>query len=253
MRRYFHSHARGTDQPTGGVPRPMARSPAGYLIYVNEHSEPLLGVVNTIVTLRNYPRVRWRYHGSPKPMQGKSCSLPSRFVREAPTTISGYPARHWRPSGRWLLCIVTGLPAGLLPSIASGLQITEAIAGQLVAVYALGSLLAAIPLTSLTQGLRRRPVLLATIICFVIGNTLTAMAESIGVVLIARFIAGCAAGLAWGILAATHVASYVRQTGLQGGRRGGCALALSRVCPLGRSWEDGGGADRYDLSALDVM
>ncbi|MEG8029058.1 hypothetical protein [Sphingomonas aerolata] len=44
------------------------------------------------------------------------------------------------------------LPAGLLPQIASGLQISEAIAGQLVAVYALGSLLAAIPLTSLTQG-----------------------------------------------------------------------------------------------------
>ena len=54
------------------------------------------------------------------------------------------------------LCIVTEtLPAGLLPQIAYGLRISEAIAGQLVAIYALGSLLAAVPLTSLTQGLRR--------------------------------------------------------------------------------------------------
>ncbi len=134
------------------------------------------------------------------------------------------------------LCIVTEtLPAGLLPSIASGLQISEAIAGQLVAIYALGSLLAAIPLTSLTQGLRRRPVLLATIICFVVGNTLTAMAESIGVVLIARFIAGCAAGLAWGILAG-YARSIVRpeQTGAaMAVAMVGVPLALSLGVPLG--------------------
>lgn len=156
---------------------------------------------------------------------------------EAPTTISGLPiAALAGLAAAGFLCIVTEtLPAGLLPSIASGLQITEAIAGQLVAVYALGSLSAAIPLTSLTQGLRRRPVLLATIICFVIGNTLTAMAESIGVVLIARFIAGCAAGLAWGILAG-YARSIVRpeQTGAaMAVAMVGVPLALSLGVPLG--------------------
>lgn len=134
------------------------------------------------------------------------------------------------------LCIVTEtLPAGLLPQIASGLRISEAIAGQLVAVYALGSLLAAIPLTSMTQGFRRRPVLLATIICFVVGNTLTAWAESIEVVLIARFVAGCAAGLAWGILAG-YARSIVRpdQTGpAMALAMVGVPLALSLGVPLG--------------------
>lgn len=134
------------------------------------------------------------------------------------------------------LCIVTEtLPAGLLPSIASSLHVSEALAGQLVAVYALGSLLAAIPLTSMTQGLRRRPVLLATILSFVIGNTLTAMAESIGVVLVARFIAGCAAGLAWGILAG-YARSLVRpeQTGAaMAVAMVGVPLALSLGVPLG--------------------
>ncbi len=134
------------------------------------------------------------------------------------------------------LCIVTEtLPAGLLPQIASGLLISEAIAGQLVAVYALGSLLAAIPLTSLTQGLPRRPVLLGTIICFVVGNTLTAWAGSISLVLVARFVAGCAAGLAWGILAG-YARSIVRpdQTGpAMALAMVGVPLALSLGVPLG--------------------
>ncbi len=134
------------------------------------------------------------------------------------------------------LCIVTEtLPAGLLPQIASGLRISEAIAGQLVAVYALGSLLAAIPLTSLTQGRRRRPVLLVTIICFVVGNTLTALAGSITVVLVARFVAGCAAGLAWGIVAG-YARSIVRadQTGpAMALAMVGVPLALSLGVPIG--------------------
>lgn len=156
------------------------------------------------------------------------------------------------------LCIVTEtLPAGLLPQIASGLRISEAIAGQLVAVYALGSLLAAIPLTSLTQGLRRRPVLLATIICFVVGNTLTAWAGSITVVLVARFVAGCAAGLAWGILAG-YARSIVRpdQTGpAMALAMVGVPLALSLGVPLGTflggmvGWR----GSFLILSALSVM
>ncbi|MFK3722493.1 MFS transporter [Pseudomonas monteilii] len=134
------------------------------------------------------------------------------------------------------LCIVTEtLPAGLLPSIASGLHVSQAIAGQLVAVYALGSLLAAIPLTSLTQGFRRRPVMLATLLAFMVGNTLTAVTDSIGVVLVARFIAGCAAGLTWGILAG-YARSLVRpeQTGAaMAVAMVGVPLALSLGVPLG--------------------
>ncbi len=156
------------------------------------------------------------------------------------------------------LCIVTEtLPAGLLPQIASGLQISEAIAGQLVAVYALGSLLAAIPLTSLTQGLRRRPVLLTTIICFVVGNTLTAWAGSITVVLVARFVAGCAAGLAWGILAG-YARSIVRadQTGpAMALAMVGVPLALSLGVPIGTFLGDlvGWRGSFLILSALSVV
>lgn len=164
---------------------------------------------------------------SSSPSRAKAASAPSKPLPIA--ALSGLAASGF-------LCIVTEtLPAGLLPQIASGLRVTEAIAGQLVAVYALGSLLAAIPLTSLTQGLHRRPVLLATIVCFVIGNTLTALAGSIAVVLMARFVAGCAAGLAWGILAG-YARSIVRpdQTGpAMALAMVGVPLALSLGVPLG--------------------
>ncbi len=55
------------------------------------------------------------------------------------------------------------MPAGLLPQMGEGLGVSPALVGQLVTVYALGSLLAAIPLTLLTRGWRRRPLLLVAI------------------------------------------------------------------------------------------
>ena len=45
-------------------------------------------------------------------------------------------------------------PAGLLPQIASGLIVTQALAGQLFTLYAVGSLLATIQLTTATQGVK---------------------------------------------------------------------------------------------------
>jgi predicted MFS family arabinose efflux permease len=158
-------------------------------------------------------------------------------VNDAPKPTSELPiAALSGLAASGFLCIVTEtLPAGLLPQIANGLKVSEAVAGQLVAVYALGSLLAAIPFPSLTQGFRRKPVLLATIVCFLVGNTLTAMANSIDTVLTARFVAGCAAGLAWGILAG-YARSIVRpdQTGpAMAIAMVGVPLALSLGVPLG--------------------
>lgn len=93
------------------------------------------------------------------------------------------------------------LPAGLLPEIAEGLHVSEPLAGQIVTAYALGSLAAAVPLVALTQGLRRKPVMLAAIAGFLAFNTVTALSTSYAVALAARFLAGVAAGLAWGLLA----------------------------------------------------
>jgi len=100
------------------------------------------------------------------------------------------------------ICILTeSLPAGLLPQIAKDLGITEALTGQLVTLYAIGSLVAAIPLTTATRGWRRRPLLLVCISGFLVFNTVTALSSDYILTLAARFMAGVSAGVLWGMTA----------------------------------------------------
>ncbi|KAA5974293.1 MULTISPECIES: MFS transporter [unclassified Pantoea] len=129
------------------------------------------------------------------------------------------------------------LPAGLLPDISQGLGVSQVMAGQLVSLYALGSLLAAIPLTVLTSGWRRKKVLLLAIGIFVIFNTIATFSASYWLTLAARFMSGVAAGLAWGMLA-----GYARRLvapDLQGRALAiamvGIPVALSLGTPAG-SW-----------------
>lgn len=113
------------------------------------------------------------------------------------------------PTGGLLALAVAGfitilteaLPAGLLPQIGASLSVSEALTGQLVTIYAVGALVAAIPLTVATQGMRRRPLLLTAIIGFAVANTVTAISTDYALTLFARFIAGVSAGLLWALLA----------------------------------------------------
>jgi len=93
------------------------------------------------------------------------------------------------------------LPAGLLPQIGAGLNVSEVLAGQLVTLYALGSIVAAIPLTVATRRWPRRRVLLMTVGGFLLFNTITTFSSHYGLTLASRFLAGMAAGLSWGIMA----------------------------------------------------
>lgn len=101
----------------------------------------------------------------------------------------------------FITILTEALPAGLLPHMAQGLAVSEAWVGQTVTIYAIGSLVAAIPLTAATQGLRRRPLLLAAIAGFVVANTVTTLSGSYAVTMVARFLAGVSAGLLWALLA----------------------------------------------------
>ncbi|MBS1095817.1 MFS transporter [Gluconobacter wancherniae] len=101
----------------------------------------------------------------------------------------------------FLTILTETLPAGLLPQISDGLHVSQGLAGQLVTVYAVGSLVAAIPLTSATQRMRRRPLLLAAIAGFAVANIVTAIASSYAAVVAARLLAGVSAGLLWTLLA----------------------------------------------------
>lgn len=127
------------------------------------------------------------------------------------------------------------LPAGLLPQMSRDLGVSAGLIGQLVTVYALGSLLAAIPLVILTQGWRRRPLLLIAIGGFAVVNSITAFSTHYGLTLVARLFAGVFAGLLWALLAG--YASRMVVPKLQGRAIAvamlGAPLALSLGVPAG--------------------
>ncbi|MDE1164929.1 MAG: MFS transporter [Pseudomonas sp.] len=135
----------------------------------------------------------------------------------------------------FITILTEALPAGLLPQIAAGMQVPQAWIGQMVTVYAIGSLLAAIPLMAATQGVRRRTLLLSAIAGFAVANTLTALSTHFSLTLLARFLAGVSAGLLWALLAG-YAARMVPEA--QKGRAiavamVGTPLALSLGVPAG--------------------
>lgn len=93
------------------------------------------------------------------------------------------------------------LPAGLLPSMSRSLRVSESVTGQTVTIYAIGTVLTAIPLSAATAGRRRKRLLLTAMAGFAIANTVTALSPLYGLTMAARFVAGVAAGLAWALLA----------------------------------------------------
>jgi predicted MFS family arabinose efflux permease len=131
--------------------------------------------------------------------------------------------------------LTEALPAGLLPQIGASLDVSEAMAGQWISIYALGSLLAAIPLTAATRSWRRRPLLLGAIIGFAIANLVTALTASFIVTMVARFVGGVSAGLLWALLAGyavrmapSHLAGRAMAIAMAG-----APLALSIGIPAG--------------------
>ncbi|MET7853207.1 MFS transporter [Streptomyces avermitilis] len=127
------------------------------------------------------------------------------------------------------------LPAGLLPAMSNDLHVSESATGQTVTVYAIGTALTAIPLTAATAGWRRRRLLLTAMGGFALANSVTAVSSHYGLTMVARFVAGVAAGLAWALLA-----GYARRMApvhLQGRAiaiaMAGIPLALSLGVPAG--------------------
>lgn len=101
----------------------------------------------------------------------------------------------------FLTILTEALPAGLLFQMSADLAVSEAMVGQLITAYALGSLIAAIPLTAATRSWRRRPLLMMAVGGFLLVNIITAVSTSYVLTLCARFFAGVFAGLVWALLA----------------------------------------------------
>jgi len=101
----------------------------------------------------------------------------------------------------FITVLTEAMPAGLLPQMSADLRVSESLIGQLVTLYAIGSMVTAIPLTATTQSWRRKPLLMTAIIGFVIVNTITAVSTSYPLTLTARFFAGVFAGMVWALMA----------------------------------------------------
>ncbi len=84
--------------------------------------------------------------------------------------------------------------------MAADLGVGAGAAGQTVTAFAVGAIVAAIPLTRATVRWDRRTLLLVTVAGFVVANTVTAVSSSFALTLVARFAAGLVAGLTWALL-----------------------------------------------------
>ena len=90
---------------------------------------------------------------------------------------------------------------GLLNLIAEDFQISESTAGHVISAYALGVVVGAPLITTLTSTVPRRRLALVLMVAFTIGNGLTVLASSYNMLLLSRFIAGLPHGAYFSVTA----------------------------------------------------
>jgi DHA1 family inner membrane transport protein len=107
-------------------------------------------------------------------------------------------------------CFVTGetLPVGLLPQLSAGLSVSLSAVGLLVTIYALVVVAVSAPLTHLTRGIPRRPLLSGLLATFVLATLAASAAPSYGWLIAARVVIALAQALFWSIVAVVAVGLF---------------------------------------------
>ncbi|MFG2528141.1 MFS transporter [Streptomyces sp. NPDC048516] len=121
--------------------------------------------------------------------------------------------------GAFTLGLDAYVMAGVLPLLADDIGARVALTGQLVTVFTLAYALSAPLVAGLVSGVRPRALILAALAVFTLGNAATALAPSLGTLLLARTVAGAGAGV-YSALATAAAAALVPP------ERRGRALAL---------------------------
>lgn len=170
-------------------------------------------------------------------------TAPGGGARPAPDTMGGGEERQKLPlfallalaTAVFITSLTETLPAGLLPAMSNDLRVSESATGQTVTIYAIGTALTAIPLTAATSAWRRKALLLTAMAGFAVANTVTAVSSVYGLTMVARFVAGVAAGLAWALLAgyARRMAPVPLQGKAIAIAMAGIPVALSLGVPAG--------------------
>ncbi len=103
---------------------------------------------------------------------------------------------------------------GLLPQIASGVDVSISSAGHVISAYAIGVVVGAPVLAFLGARLPRRALLVALMVAFTVGNSLSALAGSHGRLTAARFLSGLPHAAYFGV--ASLVAANLAAPGRKG-------------------------------------
>lgn len=181
--------------------------------------------------------------GDPLPANPRPTEPPRATPPQAAPTATTTPAPPRLPLPA-LLALFTAafgavltelLPAGLLPQLSEGLNVSEASAGFLVTGYAAASCLAAIPLTAALRGVRRRRVLITALLGFALANAVTAASGAYAVTFAARLLAGAMGGVLWAMLAgyAARIAPPERRGAAIALVLAGITVALALGIPAG--------------------
>src|SRR5699024_7525521 len=106
---------------------------------------------------------------------------------------------------------------GILPVIAEDLHVSIATAGQLITIFALVYAVAGPVLLSLTAKVERKKLYLLTLFVFLIGNILTYLSPTFGLMMAARILTAASAALVivlWLTIAARMVEPRIRAKSL---------------------------------------
>ena len=172
-------------------------------------------------------------------MSDRTTSVPATTEREpAPPPPAARRGRLGVASvalGSFAIVLSEFLPVGLLPAIASGLDVPVGTAGLMVVVTGLLAAVAAPAVTVAASGLDRRVVLTGLSALLVVSDVLAALAPTFPLLLLARVLLGISLGGFWAIGAGiagrlVPPADTIRATALI---TGGISVATVVSLPLG--------------------
>src|SRR3954452_20957807 len=149
-------------------------------------------------------------------------------------------AASWSAVFALTLCVGTlvaseFMPVSLLTPIASDLELTEGQAGQAIAVSGIFAVLTSLFISSVTQTIDRRVLLLGLTVVMLVSGLVVAFAPNFTVMVVGRAIVGVVIGGFWSMSAAIvmRLVSEDEVPQALGLLNGGNALATTIAAPLG--------------------
>ena len=151
-----------------------------------------------------------------------------------PSTRSG-PALAALAIGTFAIGMTEFVIAGLLPEIAADLDVSIPRAGLLISGYALSVVIGGPIVTALVARRGRKPVLIALLAFFVVGNAISAVATSYGVMLGGRIVAALCHGafIGFATIVAGDLVAPERRSSAIAAMLSGLTLANVAGVPLG--------------------